>query len=147
MFDYASLTTPIVSILKELSGLPVRYGDSVIEQAPYPFITYKLTSPRISTQQDVEGEQWEAVLSVTIRAENPITAFSHASNVAVGIKLPINRDVLYNKGITIVDVNNVTSRDDFITIDYEFTAGFDFTVRIAEIAIDETKGINEVKLL
>lgn len=54
------------------------------------------------------------------------------------------RTIFSEKNVVVVDIDNFDKRDNFISIDFERTAGFDVTLRVAETFVDDVPGIDNI---
>lgn len=130
-------------------------SSTIGDMPKYPFITYTVTSPYLRLGQDEEYTKkensnyqnrhvlhHERVFSFTITAKDEDTAMDKCMQAMRYFR---NDGVLElkDKGIAIVEISNVTARDNFITIDYDHRYGFDVRIRLADEEVRETADIIE----
>ena len=130
-------------------------SSTVGDMPTYPFITYTVTSPYLqlgvdeeyteevnSTYQNRHVLHYERVFSFTIVAKEEDVAMDECMKA---IRYFRNDGVLAlkDKNIVIVEITNVTARDNFITIDYDRRYGFDVRIRLADEEVRETEEIIE----
>lgn len=145
MIDYPVLRSAIVSRIKSALGIPVILGDQTGKLPPYPFVTYKMTSPYLETSQhgtegveDTEDgikrtrkKHVEVVFSFTAHSKNSDEAYQKCYEIVEYFDFA-GRDSLRESGIVVVGLSNVQSRDVFLTIDYERRVGLDVRFRVID---------------
>lgn len=130
-------------------------SSTIGDMPKYPFITYTVTSPYLRLGVDEEYTEqvndtiqnrhvlhYERVFSFTIVAKDEDVAMDKCMQAMRYFR---NDGVLElkDKGIAIVEISNVTARDNFITIDYDRRYGFDVRIRLADEEVRETADIIE----
>lgn len=143
----------IISGLHDYMDMLVIQSSSIGDMPDYPFITYTVTSPYLRLGYDEEYTEqvnsniqnrhvlhYERVFSFTAVAKDEDVAMDTCMKA---IRYFRNDGVLALKdeGIAIVELTNVTARDNFITIDYDRRYGFDVRIRLADEEIRETEEI------
>lgn len=151
MLDYAAIRSAIIRPLGEALGIPVIMGDQTGEVPPYPFATYKMTSPYLETSvHGAEGivetedgikrtqeKHIEVVFSFTVHAKDADDAYQHCYALIEHFEITGRLD-LRDAGITVVEVTSVQNRDVFLTIEYERRVGCDVRFRVVSRSeIDE----------
>lgn len=152
MIDYATLRSAIVRPLSAALGIPVIMGDQTGEMPPYPFVTYKMTSPYLEASvHGVEGvkgtaegikrtqeKHVEVVFSFTVHAKSADEAYQKCYALIEHFDFS-GRDTLRDAGIVVVEITNAQNRDVFLTIEYERRVGCDVRFRVvnrSEISSD-----------
>lgn len=145
----------LVKGLHDYMNMLVVQSSTIGDMPKYSFISYTVTSPYLRLGQDEEYTEkenstyqnrhvlhYERVFSFTIVARDEDTAMDKCMQAMRYFR---NDGVLElkDKGIAIVEISNVTARDNFITIDYDRRYGFDVRIRLADEEIRETKDIIE----
>lgn len=145
----------LVKGLHDYMNMLVIQSSTIGDMPRYPFISYTVTSPYLRLGQDEEYTtqenstyqnrhvlHYERVFSFTIVAKDEDTAMNTCMKA---IRYFRNDGVLElkDKGIAIVEISNVTARDNFITIDYDRRYGFDVRIRLADEEVRETTDIIE----
>lgn len=151
MIDYAAVRSAIVRPLAATLGTPVIMGDQTGEMPPYPFVTYKMTSPYLETSvHGAEGvvetengivrtqeKHIEVVFSFTVHSTNADEAYQKCYALVEFFDFT-GRTALRDADITVVGVSNVQNRDVFLTIEYERRVGCDVRFRVVSRSeIDE----------
>lgn len=151
MLDYAAIRSAIIRPLGEALGIPVIMGDQTGQIPPYPFVTYKMTSPYLETSvfgaesvvetesgvKRIQEKQVEVVFSFTVHARDADDAYQRCYEL-IGFFDFTGRQVLRDAGITVVEVTNAQNRDVFLTVEYERRVGCDVRFRgVARSEMDE----------
>ena len=143
-FDYKIITSSLIKAVKQATGVVCIEGNSSAQQPPYPFATFTITSPRIVNQHDTEGSQFEVVVSLTYHDSSSISVLNLAKRCESFFGSHSGRTIFSEKNIVVVDIDNFDKRDNFISIDFERTAGFDVTLRVAETFVDDVPNIDNI---
>ena len=159
MTKHEFVRNAIVKGLHEYMGILVIESSTIGNMPPYPFITYTITSPYlgIGYMEDYYEEEntriqnrhvqhYERVFSFTIVANDVDEAMNRCMQAMQYFKCDGVWE-LKDKNIVIVEVNSATTRDTFITIDYERRYGFDVRIRLCEEEARETENIIETVIL
>jgi hypothetical protein len=143
MLDYAGIRSSIVRPLAAALGIPVIMGDQTGQIPPYPFITYKMTSPYLETSvhaaesvtdtadgiKRMQDKHVEVVFSFTVHSSDADDAYQRCYALVEYFDFT-GRDALRGAGIVVVNVTNVQNRDVFLTIEYERRVGCDVRFRV-----------------
>ena len=143
MIDYAALRSAIVRPLAAALGIPVILSDQTGQIPPYPFVTYKMTSPYLETSvhgaesvtdtgdglKRTQEKHVEVVFSFTVHSKDPDEAYQRCYALIEHFDFA-GRDALRDVGIVVVNVTNVQNRDVFLTIEYERRVGCDVRFRV-----------------
>lgn len=144
-FDYrAQLITHLVAHAKESVGCQLIENNSNGEQPDFPFITYAIISPFIPVHFDDRGEElFECVLSLTIHDDSALDALNIAAKYRKSFLTEDGITFFKNNSIVVVSARPSSSRDNFISIDYERLAGFDLRLRLRDNFVDESGDVIE----
>lgn len=128
---YDKLRETVVTGLKEYLGIPVIRGNQSTEPPKYPYVYYNITTLE-SANNGTWGEYSDNVDRIPINQTWSITVQSdnYSESIALASKA---REFLCHTGTCYLKDNNVivqrvgdiTSRDNLISIDYEYKNGFD----------------------
>ena len=143
MIDYAALRSAIVRPLAAALGIPVILSDQTGQIPPYPFVTYKMTSPYLETSvhgaesvrdapdgiKVLQEKVVEVVFSFTVHSKDADEAYQLCYALVEYFDFA-GRDALRDAGITVVGISNVQNRDVFLTIEYERRVGCDVRFRV-----------------
>lgn len=155
MMTHENVRNALVKGLYDYMGTLVIQSSTIGDMPAYPFITYTVTSPYLrlgvdeeyteqvdSTYQNRHVLHYERVFSFTIASKDEDEAMDLCMKA---IRYFRNDGVLElkDKNIVIVEITNVTARDNFITIDYDRRYGFDVRIRLADEEVRETADIIE----
>lgn len=143
-FDYKIITSSLIKAVKQATGVVCIEGNSSAQQPAYPFATFTITSPRIVNQHDTEGSQFEVVVSLTYHDSSSISVLNLAKRCESFFGSHTGRTIFLEKNVVVVDIDNFDKRDNFISIDFERTAGFDVTLRVAETFVDDVPNIDNI---
>ena len=133
MIDHRSNEIIIVDGLKSYIGVEVVRQNQVAEIPPYPYVSYTVTTPLHSRggtySQKEDGTMYRSFLqtwSFTSQSDDQEEALTIALKIydyftAVGLLH------LADNGITVHNVRDVTTRDNMISIQYEYRNGLDVT--------------------
>ena len=159
MIKHEVVRNALIKGLYDYMNMLVIQSSTIGDRPKYPLITYTVTSPYLRLGQDEEYIEevnstiqnrhvlhYERVFSFTIASRDEDEAMDLCMKA---IQYFRNDGVLElkDKGIVIVEISNVTARDNFITIDYDRRYGFDVRIRLADEEIRETSEIIETILL
>jgi hypothetical protein len=145
-FDYTTVTSALIKAVKDGTGYPLIAGNSAGEPPPYPYCSYTITSPKIGIERDYEGALFELVVSLTWHGTSSVGVLNLAKKTESYLKSSKGRKALSDKGIVVVSTSDFTSRDNFISIDYERMAGFDVQLRVRDTYVDDVEPIEEFKI-
>lgn len=146
-YDYGMLVNTLIKAISDLSGgLQLIESASVGEQPAYPFCQYTITSPYIAITQDVvEGEQFEVVISLTWRGLSGHQVLNLANATNKYFRSQKGRFFMQENGsIVVVSVQNSGLRDTFISIEYERSAGIDLRLRVSDSYSSEIQEIENI---
>lgn len=143
-FDYKIITSSLIKAVKQATGVVCIEGNSSAQQPAYPFATFTITSPRVVNQHDTEGSQFEVVVSLTYHDSSSISVLNLAKRCESFFGSHTGRTIFSEKNVVVVDIDNFDKRDNFISIDFERTAGFDVTLRVAETFVDDVPNIDNI---
>ncbi|MED4455906.1 LIC_12616 family protein [Metabacillus fastidiosus] len=144
-FDYKIITSSLIKAVRTLTGKPCIEANGTGEQPEYPFATFTITSPKIAIQQDDNNAQFEITVSLTWHDESTLSVLNLAKQCESFFKSTEGRKIFAEKGVVIVDVTDFDRRDNFISIEYERTAGFDIMMRVLDPHVDNVAGIEQIK--
>ena len=137
LIQYDDVWLPLQDGLSSYLGIPVIQAEGTGKQPPYPFISIKKTTNGSNVGQVAESitgsiktieQDTEMIHSITCNAATIEDADNYA-NKARAYFLGKGHIDLSDHNITIVDVLDATTRDVFLTVDYERRVGFDLRLR------------------
>lgn len=119
------------------------------QQPSYPFGTYTITNPYLNPKTyNQNGEEItqsiEIVISYTFYSLNSFESNGIMQRVITNFKHRGTNQVLWLKGIHIVDIVGVGNRDTFLTIETERRCGFDLRVRYV---IKDSKALQDIGIV
>lgn len=132
MIDYKKLRCIIVDLLKEHTGVEVVLANQTAHQPEYPYISFTITSPMIANN-GTYGRYSDGYDRKSVKQIWSITAQAETTDKAAIIAQKAFdffdhfREVLAENQIVVVRLGNITNRDNFLTINYEYRCGFDVT--------------------
>ena len=143
-FDYKVITSSLIKAVKTLTSYPCIEANSTGEQPPYPFATFTITSPKITIQQDDDNAPFELTVSLTWHDTSSLSVLNLAKKCESFFKSSEGRSIFSEKNVVIVDVMDFDRRDNFISIEYERSAGFDILMRVQDPHVDDIDGIENI---
>lgn len=125
----------IVDALARYMHQPVVLTNTTAPVPPYPYTSYTILNPVIATggtycfSHGVYYQPMTQVWSFTTHTDDPI------ASPRFGMRLydffaRAGREGLYHHHIVVADVGSVTSRDNLLTLQFEYRTGADVTFRM-----------------
>lgn len=145
-FDYTTVTRALIKGIKEGTGYPLIQANSPGKPPNYPFCTFTITSPKIEIERDFEGAYFEIVVSLTWHSDDVIGVLNLSKKSESYLKSTSGRKTLSDNGISLLSISGYSSRDNFISIDYERMAGFDAKLLVRDTNVDNVDSIAGFKL-
>lgn len=145
-FDYKVITSSLIKAVRTMTGLPCIEANSTGDQPPYPFATFTITSPKITIQQDDDNAPFELTVSLTWHDTSSLSVLNLAKKCESFFKSSEGRAVFAEKNVVIVDVMGFDRRDNFISIEYERSAGFDISMRVQDPHVDDVASIDSIQI-
>lgn len=145
-FDYKIITSSLIKAVRTLTTYPCIEANSTGEQPTYPFATFTITSPKITIERDNDNAQFEMVVSLTWHDESSLSVLNLSKKCESYFKSSAGRQIFADKGVVVADVMGFDRRDNFISIEYERSAGFDITMRVLDTYTDDIAPIEQIKL-
>lgn len=145
-FDYKVITSSLIKSIKTLTSYPCIEANSTGDQPPYPFATFTITSPKITIQQDDDNAPFELTVSLTWHDTSSLSVLNLAKKCESFFKTSKGRAIFTEKNVAIVDVMDFDRRDNFISIEYERSAGFDILMRVQDPHFDDVEGIDNIQI-
>lgn len=131
MIDNENLRLKVVKGLKDYLQVPVIRGNQNAEPPSYPYIAFTVTTLS-SENKGTYGEYDDGIDRKPTTQTWSISALSDNENEALTLAGKahdwldhIGRTYLSDNHIIIQSVTSVTSRDNVLTIEYEYKKGFD----------------------
>ncbi|MGG3677490.1 hypothetical protein ABEU95_12435 [Heyndrickxia faecalis] len=137
-FDYTVVTRALIKAIKDGTGYQLIEANSPGEQPEYPFCTFTITSPSIQIERYYEGALFEMVVSLTWHGTSSVGVLNLAKKSESYLRSDAGRKTLADNGIALVDITGISSRDNFISIDYERTIGFDVRLLAKDTFTDDS---------
>ena len=127
------LRTTVIKGLKRHLGIPVIKANQNTEPPEYPYLTYNITTLE-SANAGTWGEYSDGIDRIPVTQTWSISLLSDKELESVELAIKA-RDFLQHSGTSYLNDNDVivegatsiTSRDSFISIEYEYKNGFDVT--------------------
>lgn len=132
--------------MRTLTNYPCVEANSTGDQPSYPFATFTITSPKITIQHDDDNAPFELTVSLTWHDTSSLSVLNLAKKCESFFKSSAGRAVFAEKGVVIVDVTDFDRRDNFLSIEYERSAGFDVLMRVQDPYADEIEGIENIQI-
>ncbi len=158
MIDFERIRRTVVKSIKEYLQVPVIRTNQNAEPPQYPYIGYTITT-LMKTNNGTYGEFTESVNSESVKTYRKefqqvwsFTVYSDDDTQSKTLALKLY-DYLDKTGsisladneIVIQRIENITNRDNLLTIDYEYRNGFDVTFAFMNEIAYETEEISDYK--
>ncbi len=158
MIDFERIRRTVVKSIKEYLQVPVIRTNQNAEPPQYPYIGYTITT-LMKTNNGTYGEFTESVNSESVKTYRKefqqvwsFTVYSDDDTQSKMLALKLY-DYLDKTGsisladneIVIQRIENITNRDNLLTIDYEYRNGFDVTFAFMNEIAYETEEISDYK--
>lgn len=155
MFDVDTFRSVIVKGLKEYLKIPIIRSNQTGEPPKYPYGSYTITTLASENggtwgryEDGKERKPFTLSLSFTIQSNNAAEAMTLTLKAHEWFD-HVGRVYLNDNNIIVQSVGNVSNRDNFLTIEYEYRHGFDVVFWVLSEVTDtaeETGYIEFVKV-
>lgn len=122
---------------------PVIMANQTAPIPKYPYISYTITSPIIphggTFCQAANGDKYnpyEQIWSFTVQSDKSNTAMKIAEIISDWFAIT-SKISLGDANIVVTSLGNLASRDNFITVEYEYRMGIDVTFSMMQIIENE----------
>ena len=153
MIDYDGIRAVIAKGLSEYLKCPVIRSNQAKEPPSYPYISYTITM-LASQNNGTYGEYSDGVDRKPVTQTWSITALSdkdgestQLANKAVDWLERVGSTYLNENNIIVQRVGNVTNRDNFLTVEYEYRNGFDMVIYLMNETTRQADTIDNVELI
>ena len=147
MIDLTAIRTAIVKGLKNELKIPVIMSNQTGPSPSYPYLSYTITN-LMSTKNGTYGEYDDGKHRMPCTQTWSVTVQSDKAGKMMELCLKardwfehIGRDYLKENQIIVQSVSGVSSRDNLITVEYEYRSGFDVVLWL----LNETGDLSESK--
>ena len=151
MIDFAKIRQTVVKSIKEHLQVTVIRTNQNAEPPQYPYIGYTVTTLMKTNNgtygeftESIDGEnikmyrkEFQQIWSFTVYSDNDLQSKTLALNLYDFLD-KIGSLQLAEQEIVIQHIENITNRDNLLTIDYEYRNGFDVTFAFMNEIADET---------
>lgn len=130
MVDCAKIRDVVCKGIKEYCGLPIIRSGQNAPAPDYPYISYTVTTlmsennGTYSIKNDKVYKEVTQTWSITIIADNYNTCIEKAMLVRNWLDFN-GRMYLTDNDVVVQQITAITTRDNMLTVDYEFRCGFD----------------------
>jgi len=146
-FDYGKLADLIIDQVKKITGCDAVETGYSGPQLPYPFFSYKITSPHIKIIEKMNNhEQFEMTVSINCRSENSILSLNLAGKLAKWLETEKVRRELRQSNVVVVGTDSFGDRDLFQSDEYERIVGFDLHLRVVDNFEEIIPNIEKINL-
>lgn len=147
------MTKVIVKGLSEYLGIPIIRFNQTGEPPAYPYGLFSIITPMSTNkgtygkyEDDVDRKSFTQTWSITIQSDDNFESIT-LTNKAHDWFEHVGRIYLNDNKIIVQSVENVTNRDNLLTIEYEYRNGFDVVFLLTnEVANPDTETIETVVL-
>jgi len=130
-----NLETEIIRALEGYTGCTVVLTNQVTPVPAYPYISYTITTPAeyeggtYCRQHDIYYLLYLQTWSVTMHSDD------NDACQRLGLRMYDffrrgGREILYRKNIAVASLTNLTTRDNLLTVQFEYRTGLDVTFRL-----------------
>lgn len=150
MIDFENLRIITVKGLKKYLKCQVIRNSQNAEPPPFPYTTYKITT--YSTQNGGTYGEYEdgkarkpvkQIWSITSHSDDYVEAITLANKAREWLDY-VGRVYLSDNGVIVESVGAVTDRSNVLTVDYQYSYGFDCTFPVFDEIDIPNDGIIEV---
>ena len=131
MINQRQIETTIVNGLQEALGCPVIRQNQTAPIPDYPYVSYLISTPRVANNgtygyygNDSYAKPFSQVWSFTVQSDDCTESQDLAAKAHEWFELT-NGNYLDDNNIVVERLMNITSRDNLLTIEYEYRNGFD----------------------
>lgn len=151
MIEQRKINHIIIKELKRVSGCEVIKSNQTHKIPDYPFISFTIITPvhqdsgTYAVENDIKSKALEQTWSITIQSDNDTETLEKAM-LAWDWFVETGNFYFREHNIVVVNVGDITNRDNFISIEYEYRQGFDVRFRFMheiEITQEEKENIIE----
>lgn len=132
MIDYAEIRKTVVDLLKAHVGVEVVLANQTVSKPEYPYISFTVTSPMIRTggtygrySDGIDRKPVTQVWSFTVQSQSSDESQTLAQKAFDFFDRFYN--ALAEHNIVVVRIGDITNRDNFLSVEYEYRCGFDVT--------------------
>lgn len=153
MINTDKLRITVVTGLKKYTGTALIRGNQNAEPPPFPYSTYNITT--YATQnKGTYGEYADGkarkpvnqIFSFTTHSDNYTEAFTIANKMRDWLDY-VGSVFLSDEGVNVQSVGAVTDRSNVLTVDYQYSFGFDCVFAVFdEVEIPDTGTIDTMSI-
>ncbi len=144
MIDFERVRKVIVKALKEYLGCEVVLANQTAPIPEYPYVSFSITTPIVANRgtwgrcdDDMDRKQIEQIWSITVQSDKSgesaqlcLKAYDWLDHIGTLF--------LNDNKIVVQRLENITNRDNLLSVGYEYRNGFDVVFSLMdEISVDE----------
>ena len=144
MIDFEKVKKVIVKALKEYLGCEVVLANQTARMPKYPYASFSITTPLVANRgtwgrcdDGVDRKQIEQIWSITVQSDKAQESMDVCLKAYDWLD-HIGSLFLSDNNIVVQRLENITNRDNLLSVGYEYRNGFDVVFSLMdEISVDE----------
>ncbi len=144
MIDFENVRNTIVKALKEYLGCEVVLANQTAPIPKYPYVSFSVTTPLVANggtwgrcDDGKDRKQIEQIWSITVQSDNTQESVDMCLKAYNWLD-HIGTQFLSDNKIVVQRLENITNRDNLLSVYYEYRNGFDVVFSLMdEINVNE----------
>lgn len=147
-YDYKKLMTVILDEISDKLQLPCIETNSQGSQPAYPFYTFDIADPHIELPftDNVDFEEFECAIEFMSHSKSGYEATNMAVQLSKLFKTAHMAYIGAQHNFYVIDVEDVESSDNIITLQVERRSAFTLNLRICDEFVDELDPIEDIEI-
>lgn len=150
MIEQVKINTIITEGLRRACGCEIVKSNTTAKMPPYPYISFTILTTENQkgtySGQDVKAIPAKQTWSFTVQGDRDDEALETAMRARDWLE-ENGRLHLNDRGIIVQSIGAITSRDNMLTIEYEYRKGFDMVLSLVNVVeMPETETIEQVNI-
>lgn len=153
MIKQNDIQTYIAEALKAYLGCEVVLANQTAPIPSYPYVSFTITTPMVANNgtygefvEDntlVKAKEIQQIWSFTVQSDDSVESATVA-NKAYDFFDCVGTIQLNENGVVVQRIENITNRDNLLTIEYEYRNGFDVTFSFMNEITQEIEEIDRI---
>lgn len=153
MIDFEQVKKIIVKALREYLGCDVVLANQTAPIPKYPYVSFSVTTPLVANRgtwgrcaDGADRKQIEQIWSITVQSNNAgesvnmcLKAYDWLDNIGT--------QFLNDNNIVVQRLENITNRDNLLSVGYEYRNGFDVVFSLMDEISEEEINEGEIRTI